>query len=465
MVQFRDARRAVPVLGFLDARRAVPVLVFLAASVPGCGTSSSSAADTADVLVAADGNAAESRAPDSSLTDAGSLDTAAADAEADAATVEVDDTPGCAGDFCAAGPEHAPDPSKWGPFPVGVTTTYLDLVDHLGEPRTIRVEIWYPTTDEYREGPFDQIDFYDDAPPEAKDRVEKFSLQLPPIEVQASRDTPVRTGDGPYPLVVFSHGAYGIRFQSVFYTVPLASHGYVVAAMDHTGNVLYDLLAADGYNFDDMILSALDRPYDVVVTTAMVTSRSRKKGDMLYGSVREDAIGLSGHSFGGFTSFLVPFLDPRIKAVVAHSPATSFLSMLGYDVKDFPAPVMIQGGMLDKTLDPEKEVYPIWPKLPAPKFQFMLKTGGHFTYSDICLLDLVYIAESLGFDDATNALDDGCADFNLDPDVAHVMINQFAIGFFNYYLRGSKDSLKYFDADAAKKLEADLQYQIELGSE
>jgi predicted dienelactone hydrolase len=40
---------------------------------------------------------------------------------------------------------------------------------------------------------------------------------------------------GQYPLVLFSHGNAGIRFQSLFLAAHLASHGYIVASPDHQG--------------------------------------------------------------------------------------------------------------------------------------------------------------------------------------------------------------------------------------
>lgn len=446
------------------AGSALALALAISLATTGCSGNGGSGPDTATAEVA-DGVAADVPASiDAVATDGVETesDVPAVEVTPDLPPGEVDETPGCVGDFCAAGPQHAPDPAVWGPFPVGVRTEWIDLYDHQGKPRKIRIEIWYPTTEKFRDGPFDAIDFYEDAPPDAKDTVQKYQGQLPPIEVEVTRDSPVRSSDGPYPLVVFSHGAYGVRFQSVFYTVPLASHGYVVASMDHTGNTIYDLLAEDGYNLDDMILSALDRPYDTVMTIAHMTYRVTKKDDPFYGAIDTTAIGLSGHSFGGLTSVLVPFIDPRIKAVVAHSPATSMLGMLGYKLEEFPIPILIQGGKLDKTLKPDSEIYPAYAKLPAPKFEFMLETAGHFTYSDICLLDLVYIANSMGIEDADNALGDGCADYNLDPDIAHPIINQFAIGFFNYYLQGSKGSLKYFDGAAAEKFKDLLSYESEM---
>ena len=48
---------------------------------------------------------------------------------------------------------------------------------------------------------------------------------------------------GTFPLVVFSHGYGGERRQSTFFCTHLASHGYVIAAMDHVGNTTVELLS------------------------------------------------------------------------------------------------------------------------------------------------------------------------------------------------------------------------------
>ena len=47
---------------------------------------------------------------------------------------------------------------------------------------------------------------------------------------------------GPHPLIVFSHGNSGFRRQSTFLTTHLASRGFVVAAPDHTGNTLFEMV-------------------------------------------------------------------------------------------------------------------------------------------------------------------------------------------------------------------------------
>jgi len=395
--------------------------------------------------------------------DEGGVADAAALADTTSENAHLDDvSTRCPDGQCPAGPLAAPDPSVNGPYPVGATTCEIELEDYDGVARTIRVEVWYPTTDEFANGPFDELDFYDDAPDAQKPMVEKYKEQLPTIPMQVTRDSPVRP-DGPYPLIVFSHGAYGVRFQSVFFTIPLASHGYVVASADHTGNVLYELFEPDGYNPDDMIKSALDRPLDVTAIIDTMIERSSQPGDEFEGSIDETAIGISGHSFGGYTALHLGFSDPRVKAVLPMSPSTSALALYGFELPAFPIPMMMMAGALDKTLNPETEMSGPFLQFPPPKFYFELTNGGHFTFSDICSLDLEYIAEDLGIEDAAKVIGDGCADFNIPAAEAHPMIRQFGIGFFNFYLRASSDSLKFFDSQAAAPFGDELYYVFEPG--
>ena len=49
---------------------------------------------------------------------------------------------------------------------------------------------------------------------------------------------PKNTG-GKYPLVVFSHGAFGIKNSNISSYEELASHGYVVCSIDHPGHSFY----------------------------------------------------------------------------------------------------------------------------------------------------------------------------------------------------------------------------------
>ena len=150
---------------------------------------------------------------------------------------------GCAGgansgatDSAAVQREPAPDPTAAaarGPYAVGART--LRFTDSRG--KELVVEVWYPA--EVPEG----------AAPDP----------YPPTTLAgtAVRDVPADLRGAPYPLIGFSHGFAGIRFQSAYLTEHLASHGVVVVAPDHARNTFLDL---DTYAVIDVII---DRPGDV----------------------------------------------------------------------------------------------------------------------------------------------------------------------------------------------------------
>ncbi len=143
------------------------------------------------------------------------------------------------------------------------------------------------------------------------------------------------------------------------------------------------------------------------------------------------------------------------------TPSTYAIPIWGHEFRNFPIPMMMMTGRKDRTLETDVEMSPIYELMPAPKYYFELHTGGHYTYTDICSLDLMVLAEELDFGDAEDALKDGCGDTNIPVETAHPLINQFAIGFFNTYLRNSTGSKVYFDAAAAAPHQDILLYRLE----
>src|SRR5262245_45226471 len=151
--------------------------------------------------------------------------------------------PATAGDPSPIAPPLA-DPEQPGPFPVGVTTiTFRDVtrVDPEKGPRALKTEIWYPATDDSRALPRNRLsDFLDRGTNPQLNALATLALGASPAELDkrfrntAARDARVR--DGVFPLLLFSHGNGALRTQSVFWCEHMASHGYVVAAPDHTGN-------------------------------------------------------------------------------------------------------------------------------------------------------------------------------------------------------------------------------------
>lgn len=119
------------------------------------------------------------------------------------------------------------DPFARGQHPVGVRT--VEIADTDRPDRTLRVELWYPA---------DPRLLGDDLQPSKQDVYAVFGAHR--ARQEALRDA--EPSVGARPALVFSHGMAGHRRQSTFFCTHLASHGYVVAAPDHAGSTLSDLV-------------------------------------------------------------------------------------------------------------------------------------------------------------------------------------------------------------------------------
>jgi dienelactone hydrolase len=204
------------------------------------------------------------------------------------------------------------EPFARGPHPVGVRSA--DLVD-TGRGRRLVVEVWHPAAPEYRSR---------DVAPETCDRYELLA-GFPRVAQDAVRDA--APADGEFPLVVFSHGYGGHRRQSTFLCTHLASHGYVVAATDHTGNTIRDVL-------EQTLAVRAGRPIPDFVDALREFARQRPADASwlidrvldgtvggVAGRVDRERIGMAGHSFGGWTTLATTGRDPRIRAALPLAPA------------------------------------------------------------------------------------------------------------------------------------------------
>jgi predicted dienelactone hydrolase len=368
--------------------------------------------------------------------------------------------PYCHDTRCAANENESPDPSAWGPYPVGVRTITLESVGYEGDSRSLTVEVWYPATEAHRDGPFETIDVVNMAPPHYAEEANQYA-GMAGVPTLAVRNADALQDQGPYPLVIFSHGAYGLRVQSVFFTVFLASHGYVVASPDHEDNTMWDMLFV-GYDPVNVGLNAFDRPLDIQALLDELLHLNATPDTPLAALIDPTRVGMSGHSFGGYTSFRLAFSDPRFKAIVPMTPATSPLGFEFLEVKDLSIPTMIMAGDLDVTLDTQTEMKDAYDEMPGPqKYYVSLAEGGHYTFSDICEIDMLTIAQVAGIGEAEDLLNDGCGPTNIETAIAHPIIRQFAIGFLNQQLRGSDVSNLWFDATAAAEWGDALIYEAQ----
>jgi predicted dienelactone hydrolase len=161
-------------------------------------------------------------------------------------------------------------------------------------------------------------------------------------DAKRQREVPVRvyyprSGKGPFPVVVFSHGLGGTRDGYEYLGRHWASHGLVCVHLQHKGS---DDAVWKGSKspLEALRKAARDpdairnRPLDVSFALDQIARLNREDRE-LAGRLGLARIGAAGHSFGAFTTLAVAgqtfalllgrsrsFAEPRVKAAIAMSP-------------------------------------------------------------------------------------------------------------------------------------------------
>lgn len=342
--------------------------------------------------------------------------------------------------FAPASATSTPTPTEMGPFPVGVrTVTYVDTGRRQpdGSPRTLVTEIWYPAVQSARGSP--TVDY--DILPVFTEAQQAAIGPLPLLHTAAIRDAEPARSHGPFPLVIFCHGMAAIRWQSTFYTVLLASHGYVVVSPDHQSGTLADAVRGEMQS----VVAGFDaRPSDVLFLLGRL--ERMKSDDALFGLLDFDRIGVTGHSFGALTSLRVAAMDSRVKAIVPQAPVDATTAWAGLPMPvQLQIPVLVEAAHADRTLPWEPNVSATLDVMPSPSWLLDVVHGGHFTFSDLCGFDLVSLLDKVQLDipntDLRKVLEDGCGATAPPASIAQPLIAHFAVAFFNAQLRGSTGSL------------------------
>jgi len=121
---------------------------------------------------------------------------------------------------------------------------------------------------------------------------------------------------GSHPLIIFSHPSGNNRRSATFLCTHLASHGYVVAALDHSEVIAAELARKNGETLEQKharwnAVIACRVPDIRFLLDHLLNSDS---------SIDQTKIGIVGHSFGGWTALATPEVERRIRAVVALAP-------------------------------------------------------------------------------------------------------------------------------------------------
>lgn len=268
-----------------------------------------------------------------------------------------------------------------GPHSVGVTT--LQLSDR-------KVEVWYPADTASTAGrPRDTYNFLDVLPanfrdlvnsidPTLRDKVNFPDVANPVVAdavVPAYRDVAADAG-GPFPLVLFSHGAASYRQQSTFLTTHLASWGFVVASPDYLERGLTGVLGEPPAN---------PRPDTTVAAEAIdaVRARSASGGNVLSSAVDPTRVFPVGHSAGGFESQRLLERDD-VPSAVSLAAGISTLQLV-----NMTAPVLPAG----------KAVAWIGGRNDGIAAIDTLRTGFEYTPGERRLLELAGAGHNNGFTD------------------------------------------------------------------
>lgn len=308
-------------------------------------------------------------------------------------------------------------------------------------------EIWYPATQATRGQPGVSYDVRERFTEEQRAAL----TMVPLLETPAVRDAPPAASHGPFPLIVYSHGQGAVRWQSTFYTVLLASHGYVVVSPDHEGGTL-DYAVRN--QLQDIGTGIATRPVDAQY---LITAYSKlPSGDPLQGLIDASRVGVTGHSFGALTALRVAAIDQRVKAVVPQAPPSTDLFFIDLGTPDLGIPVMVQAAHDDRTLPWDDNVVPTWNAMKRPRWLVDLTHGGHFSFTDLCRFDLASAADSIKLDipgaNLKNVLGDGCGPTAPRAEIAQPLLNHFAVGFFNATLRGSASTAELLTSAKAETI-------------
>jgi predicted dienelactone hydrolase len=296
-------------------------------------------------------------------------------------------------------PVRLPDPSQFGPHPVGVRT--IEMTD-ASRSRTMQVEVWYPASNASGNTKTYELE-------------SRLGVTLATLDGDAIEDAPITSGT--FPMVLFSHGFGGIRFQSFFLTEHLASHGYVVVAPDHPGNTLADF--ADLGSEDAALQSSIDRPLD------MLFARDQILADPSF-SIDPARVAMSGHSFGGWTTFEVGLRDPNIAAFVPFAPGFRNGAMPSM-AAGLGRPLLIFGGSEDTTCEYDANQVPAYDAALPPKGLVRIDGAGHLDFSNLCDIALARLF-----------VDDGCDPALIDPASVQQITKTLTTAFLGRHLKNQR---------------------------
>jgi predicted dienelactone hydrolase len=296
---------------------------------------------------------------------------------------------------------------------------------------------------------------------------------------------PARLGKGKIPIVVFSHGLASRPEDFRVRAEHLASYGFLVALPQHIGSDFTQAQALLNGLSRYVFLSSdfIDRPKDI---SFVLDELERRNPSEFNGQLDMQSVGVSGHSFGGYTALAVAgvpinfknletdcrrewsflntsmllqcraldlprqdynFGDPRIKAIAVGNPVNkSVFGVTG--LEQLKLPTLLGAGSYDPATPFIFEQVPSFIGIGSQdRYLALIEGQAHVDFSQL----------DAGITNAINSLPGLTLP---SPDLIDNYANATFVAFFQVYLRGDASYKPFLQSSYAAYLSRDQQFKL-----
>lgn len=326
-----------------------------------------------------------------------------ADGGPDAARPDAPRTPDAPAPF-DAGPVVGEIYGAPGPYAVGNARATIDDPNDEGT-RELVIEVWYPAVEAARAAATTGQPLADFEAGSAHEAAMDALVADSPTScirstVHSALDAEPIADPVMLPAVVFSHCHQCMRFDVAEVSERLASHGIVVVAPDHAGNVAWDDPPA---TIGPAFLAI--RAADVSATLdAILDGAGTALPAALVGRIDPAHVGVMGHSFGAATTGAVIASDERFVAAMAIAAPVTAIGSIDGDSLDVPY-LFLSANQDNSVPAASALIEADWERVPGPAWIVDVEGAGHWSFTDIAGLGGDYTPGCAELDDRADYID------------------------------------------------------------